>query len=223
MNSEELAQWNDKMVLEHHKNGTLFESKNPLLRFIEKMRLRKIIQVSRLNKNDTVLDLGCGEGFLISLLPNVRQTIGIDISKVALKRAKEIIKNKSNVELILGNAYKLDIEDEYFDKIISSEMLEHIPNPRKAMEEMHRILKDTGLAVISVPDEKRIQLIMKMAKLFFLDKLLHTARKQKEYDWHLHQADKKFIFENSKNLFKVKKIYRTPPILGYRFVAVLKK
>lgn len=223
MNSEELAQWNDEMVLENHKDGTLFESKNPLLRFIEKIRLKKIINVSQLNKEDAVLDLGCGEGFLISLLPNLKQITGIDISKVALKRAKEVINNKPNTKLMWGNAHKLDISDESFDKIISSEMLEHIPHPRKAMKEIHRVLKKDGLAIISVPDEKRIQFIMKMANLLFITKLLHSARKQEKYDWHLHQADKKFIFDISKNIFRVKKIYRTPPVLGYRFVAVLEK
>jgi len=223
MDSKNLAKWNDQMVLKYHKNGTLFESKNPLLRFIEKRRLKKIIQVSHLNENDTVLDLGCGEGFLISFLPKLKRIVGIDISKIVLKRAKKILKDKSNVQLIWGDAQKLNMADEIFDKIICSETLEHLPYPQKVMKEIHRLLKRNGLAIISVPDEKRIQFIMKMAKFFSLDKLLHTARKQKEYDWHLHQADKKFIFKNSKNLFKMKKIYRTPPLLGYRFIAVLKK
>lgn len=223
MDSKNLAKWNDQMVLKYHKNGTLFESKNPLLRFIEKRRLKKIIQVSHLNKNDTLLDLGCGEGFLISFLPNLKRIVGVDISEIALKRAKKILKDKPDVQLIWGNAQKLNIPGKSFDKIICSETLEHLPYPRKTMQEIHRLLKKNGLTIISVPDEKRIQFIMKMANFFFLDKLLHTARKQKEYDWHLHQANKKFILDISKNLFKIKKIYRTPPILGYRFVAILEK
>lgn len=223
MDSSELAEWNDKMVLKHHKNGTLFESKNPLLRFIEKIRLKKIIQASQLKENDIVLDLGCGEGFLISLLPNLKKIVGIDISKIALKRAQEIVGSRPNLELRWGNAQKLDMVNESFDKIISSEMLEHLPDPQKAMQEIHRLLKTNGLAVISLPDEKRIKLIMKIANFFFLNKILHAARKQEEYDWHLHHGDKRFISSISKNLFEVEKIYRTPPILGYRFVAVLKK
>jgi len=222
-NLKDLAKWNDEMVLKYHKDGTLFESKNPLLRLVEKLRLKKIIKASQIDENNSVLDLGCGEGFLISFLPKVRRVVGIDISQVALKRAREILRNKPDVQLKWGDAQNLDFPNESFDKIICSETLEHLPGPKKAMEEIHRLLKKNGLAVICVPDEKRIQFIMRVAKLFLLDKLLHTVRKQADYDWHLHNADKKFIFDISKNLFKIKKIYRTPPFLGYRFIAVLKK
>lgn len=223
MSPEELAQWNDEMVSKHHKNGTIFESKNPLLRLIEKIRVKKIIKASKLNNSDVVLDLGCGEGFLMFSLPKLKKIVGIDISEVALSRAKELLKDRPNIQIIQGNAQNLNVADESFDKIMCSETLEHLPSPRKAMKEMYRVLKKNGLAVISVPDEKRIKFIMKMAKLFLIDKFLHTMRKDEEYDWHLHQADKKFIVDISKNLFKVVKLYRTPPLIGYHFVAVLKK
>jgi len=223
INSEELAKWNDEMVLKHHKNGTLFESKNPLVRLISKMRLKKLIKCANLNENDVVLDLGCGEGFLISFLPPVKKVIGIDISKVALKRAGEILRNKTNVQLLWGDAQNINLADESFDKIFCSETLEHLPEPHRATKEIYRLLKKGGMAIISIPDEKRSKLIMKIAKLFLLDRFLHTARKEVDYDWHLHQADKKFIFEITKNLFNVKKIYRVPPFIGNTFVAVLEK
>lgn len=223
MNSGELAKWNDEMVLKYHKDGTLFESKNPLLRFVEKIRIKKIIKLSKISKEDVVLDLGCGEGFLISILTNPKKVVGIDISKKALKRAKEVLKNRKNVELKWGDAQNLKLPSRSFDKIICSETLEHLPNPRRAMSEIRRLLKKDGLAIISVPDEKRLQFIMKLAKLLSLTKMLHSHRKEEKYDWHLHQADKNFISKISKGLFKVKKIYRTPPFLGYRLVAVLKK
>ena len=38
MDFEELSQWNDKMVEKYHSEGTLFESANPFLRYIEKTR-----------------------------------------------------------------------------------------------------------------------------------------------------------------------------------------
>jgi len=223
VSTEELAKWNDEMVSKYHQKGTLFESKNPILRLIEKSRLKKIIKVSKLSKGDIVLDLGCGEGFLISILPDLKKIVGVDISNIALERAKKILKNRKNIELKWDDAQNLNLANESFDKVICSETLEHLPEPRKAIKEIHRILKKNGLAIISVPDERRIQFIIKLAKIFFIDRLLHAARKEKEYDWHLHQADKKFIFSISEGLFGVKKIYRTPPIIGYRLIAVLIK
>lgn len=212
------------MVKKYHLKGTLFESKNVFLRIIEKMRLKKIIRLAQLQKNDIVLDLGCGEGFLISLMPDsAKKIVGLDISKIALKRAKEILKDEEGVELQWGNAEKLNLPNESFDKIICSEMLEHTPKPRKAMKEIHRVLKNNGLLVISVPDEKRIRFIMKIAKVLNLNKTLNTCREEEEYEWHLHQADKKFITNISRGLFKIQKICRTPPTIGYRLIATLKK
>jgi len=223
LSSEDLARWNDEMVLKYHKEGTLFESKNLILRLLEIMRLKKMIRVGKIKKKDTILDLGCGEGFLISFLPEKNKIIGVDISKVALKRAKNFLAGKKNFELKYGDAQNLKIPNETFDKIFCSEMLEHLPNPKKAIEEIRRVLKKNGLAIISVPDEKRIQSIMRIVKILSLNKFLHSARKTEDYEWHLHQADKQFIFDISKGLFKIKKICRTPLILGYRFIAILKK
>ncbi|MCP6718258.1 MAG: class I SAM-dependent methyltransferase [Patescibacteria group bacterium] len=222
--NQELAQWNDQMVKKHHSKGVPLESKNIFLRTIEKMRLKKIIQLAQLKKNDLVLDLGCGEGSLISLMPDLLQKIvGLDISKIALSRARKNLKEKEGVELRLGNAENLDLPNESFDKIICSEMLEHVPRPRKVMKEIHKILKNDGLLVISVPDEKRIQFIMKIAKILYLNKILGACREEEEYDWHLHRADKKFITDISKGLFEIQKIYRIPSMIGYHFIATLAK
>lgn len=221
--TEELAKWNDEMIKLYHREGTIFESKNPIVRILEKMRLRKIIKLAQIKNNDKILDLGCGEGYLISLLPDKISVVGVDISPVALNRAKETFKNKKNISFELGNAYKLNCPEKYFDRIICSEVLEHVPDPRKVMEEIHRLLKNDGLATVSIPDEKRIQKIMAVIKFFGLAKFIHAARKQKEYEWHLHSANKNFLRRISNNLFKIKKIVRTPALIGYRFIATLKK
>lgn len=221
---QNLAEWNDEMVKKYHAKGTPSESKNFLRRFIEKLRLKKIIWAARLRKDDIVLDLGCGEGFLISLMPaDVKRIVGVDISRTALERAgKEVLKERKNVTLQWGNAEDLNFDKE-FDKIICSEMLEHVPHPKKVMAEICESLKDDGVLIISVPDEKRIQCVMKIAKMFFIDKLLGAYREDKEYEWHLQKSDRQFIAEIAEGLFDIKKISRTPPFIGYQFVAVLTK
>ena len=221
--TEELAQWNDSMVKKYHNEGILFESKNPILRKLEVMRLKKMIKLSNIKPGQKLLDLGCGEGYFISLLPNNIEIVGLDISKIALKRAKKILKSKNNITLQFGNALSTGLSDKSFDIITCSEVLEHVPEPKKIIKEIFRLLKDDGTAVISVPDENRIKLIMRIIKFFRIDAFLHSARKQEDYDWHLHEADKKFIFEITKNYFTTQNIFRVPPLIGHRFVASLKK
>jgi SAM-dependent methyltransferase len=52
---------------------------------------------------------------------------------------------------IVGSAEDIPVKDESFDTMISTQVLEHLPHPKKAVEEIFRILKPGGYALISVP------------------------------------------------------------------------
>lgn len=223
LSTEGLSKWNDDMVKKYHGEGTLFESKNFLLRYVEILRLKTIVKLAGISESDSVLDLGCGEGYLLRLLPKAKQIKGIDISRVALKRAESLIsKYGIDATLEFGNAQDLKI-NEKFDKIMCSEMLEHVPDPRRVIKNIHAILEDDGLLVVSVPDEKRIKGIMSLLKSLGILRFLHAARKQKDYDWHLHEASVQFLRKISRGYFKVVKVKKVPPILNHRIVACLKK
>ena len=102
----------------------------------------------KVQKNDLVLDLGCGPGNLIyPLLKYTSKIIGIDISKNALTVAKKYFVCK-NVGFILADAENLPLRDECLDKIFAFEVLEHLPNPQKALIEIYRVLKPRGLLVM---------------------------------------------------------------------------
>lgn len=219
-----LDKWNDEMVLKYHKQGTLFESKNPLVKNIELWRLKTIKKLANYKKDDVVLDLGCGEGFFLKMINKPKKIIGIDISRVALKKARKINQKRKKIKILWGNAANLKkIKDMSFDKITASELLEHVPSPKKVIAEMHRVLKDSGLVVISIPNEKVIQKIVKLVKFFHLTRFMKAARKQESYEWHLHQADLLWFKKQVRKYFLIDKIIKIPPILGYRLVISLKK
>lgn len=222
-NTEELSNWNDAMVMKYHKDGTLFESKNPLLRYVETLRLKTIIKMAELSEQDSVLDLGCGEGFLLTMLPKVQKITGMDISKVALKRAEIILaRNNINATLKHVNAQEFTTEEK-FDRIVCSEVLEHVPDPEKVIANIYNALKPQGFAVVSVPDEYRIQSIMELIKTLRISKFLHAARKQEDYEWHIHEASVPFLRRICRGYFEVTQVKKVPPILRHRIVAVLKK
>ena len=106
---KELSAWNDRMVAKYHGEGAIFESKNPVLRYFERSRLKDIIKVSSLSNNDKVIDVGCGEGYLLSLLPKVKQGIGVDISFTALLKAKQILSKNPKARLVLGKRSKFTV------------------------------------------------------------------------------------------------------------------
>ncbi len=80
---------------------------------------KKMIAHYKLDNNSSILDIGCGKGYLLSefkkLLPGCK-TAGLDISEYAIANAKEEIKD----DLVLGHAKKLPFQDKSFDLIISN-------------------------------------------------------------------------------------------------------
>ena len=113
-----------------------------------------------LQPGDTVLDLGCGEGrhVIAAYLEQDITSIGVDLcfDDVRATRDKfEPFRDDSKREKFLGlsvaNALTLPFADNTFDKVICSEVLEHIPDYRAALVEIGRVLKPGGLFCASVP------------------------------------------------------------------------
>ncbi len=109
---------------------------------------------------DRVLDLGCGEGrHVISAFVEADVTaIGVDLCLKDLTTAKtkfsdfaEPGNSAKGFGLANANALQLPFADNTFDKIICSEVLEHIPDYRGALKEIERVLKPGGLFCASVP------------------------------------------------------------------------
>ena len=98
----------------------------------------------------TLLDCGCGSGSItVGLAKAVEpgQVTGIDISEIEIERCRKRAAENgiTNIRFDVGNLYQLDYSDKSFDAIFSHNVLEHIPEPNRAIEEMHRILKPGGV------------------------------------------------------------------------------
>ncbi len=107
-------------------------------------------EVRRL-KPQSILDVGCGEGFTLERLRKAKigkQLEGVDYLDLAIKLGK-----KTHPELTLkkGSIYDLKYKNNSFDVVICSEVLEHIDDPEKGLEELVRVSKK--YVVLSVPNE----------------------------------------------------------------------
>ena len=109
---------------------------------------------------DKVLDLGCGEGrHVIAFYVEADvHAVGVDLGFADLQKTAEKFvpfneptNTRKYLHLACTNALQLPFADGSFDKVICSEVLEHIPDYRGALLEIERILKPGGVAAISVP------------------------------------------------------------------------
>jgi len=120
----------------------------------------KIVGQAKIRLGDTVVDVGCGTGFLTSQAAKAvgrkGKVIGIDLSREMLKKANENmtkIGNRGKLEFKIGDAENIPLEDEIADAVIGNMILHHCPEPKSAIREMVRILKTDGCVVLSDLEE----------------------------------------------------------------------
>ena len=107
-----------------------------------------------------ILDAGCGDGRHCweACKRNCSTIIGLDIDREELKKnkyvldlAKEEGKSNGTYYLVQADVTSLPFKDGSFDKIICSEVLEHVPQDREGVKELVRVLSDKGTIGVSVP------------------------------------------------------------------------
>lgn len=103
-----------------------------------------------------VLDLGCGDGSLTYLLAkNGAQVVGVDNEEEGLRFAEENLKSVWDSSLkykfVSASAYTLPFEEGAFDFVVSCEVIEHLQQPEKMLQEGARVLKTGGLFVLTTP------------------------------------------------------------------------
>jgi ubiquinone/menaquinone biosynthesis C-methylase UbiE len=108
-----------------------------------------------IDTNDIVLDIACGTGFGTDILAGKTKgkVIGGDIAPDAIEECRNHW-SKKNLEFRVLDGTNLDFPDEYFNKIVSFETLEHTGQYREMAAEFARVLKPNGLLILSTPNRE---------------------------------------------------------------------
>lgn len=107
-------------------------------------------------EGENILDVGCSQGILDILLAREgKEVLGIDILQDAIDFAEKLKRKEStttqkNVNFLSGEFTQTQI-NQTFDTIILGEIIEHQYYPEKIIEKAHKILKDSGVLIITVP------------------------------------------------------------------------
>jgi 2-polyprenyl-3-methyl-5-hydroxy-6-metoxy-1,4-benzoquinol methylase len=126
-------------------------SKNPIQRLLLWNFFRHLVNLTASKKVDSILDVGCGEGFTLNRLKEHgigKKLEGLEYSKAAILLGK---KTYPDIKIVQGSIYELPYKDNSFDLVLCTEVLEHLDKPQDALKELVRVSKK--YLVISVPNE----------------------------------------------------------------------
>jgi ArsR family transcriptional regulator len=97
----------------------------------------------------TVGDLGCGTGQVSELVaPHVAKVVAVDGSSDMVQAARRRLKGLHQVDVRRGDMEALPIDDGQLDVAIAALVLHHLPEPARALAEMHRVLTCGGRVLI---------------------------------------------------------------------------
>jgi ubiquinone/menaquinone biosynthesis C-methylase UbiE len=103
-----------------------------------------------------LVDFGCGNGAqTLNFTGDFDRLTGVDVSETFLKDFRREIDSRSlqnKVEAVVTDGGPIPLPDGVADVVTSFTVLEHVPDERAALTEMHRILKPGGKLIISVPN-----------------------------------------------------------------------
>ncbi len=113
-------------------------------------RAQRLLDWLELRDGERVFDCGCGMGFYLMALGQLRQLelVGLDGDMERLQWAQ---REQVPAALLNGDILQLPFPDASFDKILMSEVLEHLSDDRRALAELYRVLRTGGILALSVP------------------------------------------------------------------------
>jgi len=116
---------------------------------------RELDMLLNVSADDAILDVGCGTGAdVLALAAKVGpagRVVGIDSSEQLIAQARATSPGLP-VEFHQGNAGELPFADGTFDAVRSERVIEHVPDPSRALSEMLRVLKPGGRLLVCDPD-----------------------------------------------------------------------
>lgn len=111
--------------------------------------------------NHRILDVGCGNGATLRKLKEfgkASEIFGIDINEDIAENAYDLDK------IVIGDIEMMEpqFNENYFDYIIFGDILEHLINPGKILNQYKKLLKDEGYIVASIPNIKYFSILLRL-------------------------------------------------------------
>lgn len=135
-------------------NYKKYSSKNPLKQKLIENFQRCFFEIAEIKENSKIADFGCGEGFMVKKISEKYPSVkidGYDENENALKNT--VIQPNDSIKFYKQDLLNLsqEVKDKQYDLVIVLEVLEHIQNYEKALQELSQI--NAKELILSVPNE----------------------------------------------------------------------
>lgn len=213
--------WNDRMAQTHDVQEFL-ENSFFLIRYVENKRIRLVLEFLGEQPRHKVLEMGCGPGFILRQVHSGAR-FGIDLALGSLKKGAELF-GQDKMKFAAANTEALPFRDATFDRVICTEVIEHVQNPPLLLQELMRVLKPEGKAVLTVPNDRLVSRLKNIFAVLRLDRLLEIKYGGAD-EWHLHTFTMKELRRTFREMgLRVEKTGCTPSrALQMRWVFLLSK
>ncbi len=127
----------------------------------------------KLRNGELLLDAGCGEGrHCFGALECGARVIGLDLDRDSLPKAARPLQERaaevgSAGEMLQGSVFELPFAAETFDKVICSEVMEHVHDVRGAALELARVTKPGGVVAVTIPTATSEHLYLRTGDDYF--------------------------------------------------------
>jgi ubiquinone/menaquinone biosynthesis C-methylase UbiE len=121
--------------------------------------LRRSFLLGEVRSGDRALDLGCGTGEFTALLAQAAaEALGVDVAETALERARTR-HPELDFRLIPVDG-PLPFDDNTFELVWSSEVIEHVADTGRWLSEVRRVLAPRGRLLLTTPDHGRLRVAL---------------------------------------------------------------
>jgi SAM-dependent methyltransferase len=127
----------------------------------------------KVRRGERLLDAGCGEGrHCFGALERGAHVVGLDLDANALRAASGSLRARAAEcgalgAMIRGDAFHLPFPDEAFDKVICSEVMEHVHDYRGAARELARVTRPEGMVAVTIPTATSEHLYLRVGDDYF--------------------------------------------------------
>lgn len=144
-----------QVIKEHKFYGEKIESMVDYIAIAHSLQfIKKHVEIlSPFLNNSRILDMGCGQLPYINLLhqEQVKAFYGVDLDTWSLEIARDNFSQNFPLILLRSDIENVPLHSNSFDAIISSEVIEHLDNPKHYLHELYKLCKKTGYLSISMP------------------------------------------------------------------------